>query len=240
MTDPRILKLAKILVEHSTKIKKDEKVMIRGEPAAASLLLEVYKQVILKGAYPIMNIGVEGAGYIYFKHASQEQLMKRPAIAIYEAQQADAVISIGADYNTRELANIDPKRVAMRRKATKEVSDITLKKKWVICDYPTNALAQEADMSLEEFEDFVFSATNVDWVKESKKQDKLKAILDKGKKVRIIGEDTDLTFGIKGRQAIKCDGKYNMPDGEVFIAPEEKTTEGHISYSFQQSTAQEK
>jgi aminopeptidase len=87
-------------------------------------------------------------------------------------------------------------------------------------------------MSLDEFEDFVYNATNIDWKKESKKQDKLKRILDKGKMVRIVGEDTDLSFSIMGRKALKCDGKHNMPDGEVFIAPVENSTNGKIAYSY--------
>jgi aminopeptidase len=123
--------------------------------------------------------------------------------------------------------------MAVWSKTVNPVSEIILKKdNWVIVDYPTNALAQDAEMSLEEFEDFVFSATNVDWKKESRRQDKLKAILDKGKQVRIIGEDTDLTFSIKGRQGIKCCGHRNMPDGEVFIAPVETTTKGYVKYTY--------
>jgi aminopeptidase len=106
------------------------------------------------------------------------------------------------------------------------------KNNWVICEFPTHSLAQDAEMSLEEFEDFCYAATNQDWKKESKKLDKLKKILDKGKLIRITGENTDLMFKIEERIAIKCDGHRNMPDGEVFIAPVENSTEGYIHYTY--------
>ena len=104
--------------------------------------------------------------------------------------------------------------------------------RWVIFFYPTQALAQEAGMSLSEFENFVYRAAIVDWKKESKKLDKLAGIIDKGKHVRIVGKNTELSFSIKGRKHVKCVGDFNMPDGEVFTAPVEDSVNGHIEYSF--------
>lgn len=233
MVDARIRRLAKTLTEHSIKIKKGNIIEISGGEKSKPLLLELSKLILKKGALPRLNVGLEGYSYLYFKYASEEMLKRYPKIGMYEAKNIQGCISIGAEYNTRELTNINPKKISIRRRATKPLQDLILKKdNWVICEFPTNSLAQEADMSLHEFEDFLFKATNVDWKKESKKQDKLKKILDKGKKVRIIGEDTDITFSIKGRQGIKCDGTRNMPDGEVFIAPVETSTEGHIRYTY--------
>ena len=232
MVDPRIVRLASILVNHSVKVKKGELVVISASSEAAPLALECYKMVLKRGAFPRVHFSMPGFAYAYYRHANFQQLNYFPEVAEFEAKKLDKEINIGAPLNTKEFSNIDPKKIAIRRKIVHPISEIILKKKWVCCEYPTNALAQDAEMSLEEFEDFLFKTTNVDWKKESKKQDKIKKILDEGEKVRIVADDTDITFSIKGRTAIKCDGEHNMPDGEVFIAPIETSTEGFIHYSY--------
>ncbi len=113
------------------------------------------------------------------------------------------------------------------------MTDLRLKKgNWGLCGYPSEESAKDAGMSLGDFEDFVFSATNISWEEMSKRQDLLKRILDKGHAVNIRGEGTDLNFSIKGNTAIKCDGKCNMPDGEVFTAPKRDSVNGKISFTF--------
>ncbi len=232
MTDPRIKEVARILVEYSNEIKKGDKVGIDAPIEAIPLVKEIYKLCLQKGAYPKTSLGIPGLTKIYYDNVSQEQLEHFPDLKMYETKYTDAFFSIGGPSNTRELTNVDPKKIAFRSKITNPISEEVLKKRWVIFYYPTNAQAQEADMSLEEFEDFVYSATIQDWKKIAKDQDKLKKILDKGKEVRIVGKNTDIKFSIEGREAVKGDGKNNMPCGEVFIAPKEKTTEGHIEFSF--------
>lgn len=233
MVSPRITKVAKILVNHSCKIKKGEYVQIWVDYKAKAMALEVYKQVLRKGAYPSVKLGLPGSTYTYYKYATEEQLKHFPGISWYEIKKTDAVIYIGAPVNTRELSNVSPKKISMRRKVTEKISKWrTERTKWVIFDYPTEAFAQEADMSLEEFKNFVYRATLIDWKKLTEKQAKIKKVLDRGNKVRIKSKDTDITFSIKGRKAINSDGTYNMPDGEVFIAPREKTTKGYIKYTY--------
>ncbi len=233
MLDPREKKLADILVNYSVKVKKGDIIAVRCGLEAKNLALEVCKLILKKEAFPKLNVGIPGYGYLFYKHATDKMLKNYPKIAEFEAKNIAGSIGIGVEHNTKEFTNVDPKKIAMRRKVLQPLSEIHLKRNnWVICEYPTNALAQDAEMSLEEYEDFVFSATNQDWKKMSKKQDKLKSILDKGKEVRIIGKNTDISFSIKGRQGIKCDGHRNMPDGEVFIAPVENTVEGHIHYTY--------
>ena len=233
MVDPRVSKAADILVNYSTKIRKGEYVQIIAEPSAQDLALEVYKLVLIKGAYPVMKLSLPGQSYIYYKNASDEQLKKFPDVSYYELKKTDAVIYIGAPSNTKELSTIDPKKISARQSILKKYTDYRVEKtKWILFDYPTDAYAQDAEMSLEEFKDFVFRATNVDWQKESKKQDKLKSILDKGKDVHIIGKDTDIKFSISGKKAVKCDGKHNMPDGEVYTEPVKHSVNGHIYYEF--------
>ncbi len=233
MLDPRVKKLAEILVNHSITVKKGSKIVINYQAEAYPLVLECYKLILKKGAYPIIHCGMPGFNYAYFKYASEEQLMKFPEIAMHEAENTNGEINIGASYNSRELTSIDPKKIALRRKTTKPISDVIHKKaNWVLVEYPTNAIAQDAEMSLEEIEDFIFNATNIDWKKVKKEGEKLKKVIDKGEKVRIIGKGTDISFSIKGRIAANSAGKFNMPDGEVFTSPVETTTQGHIFYEF--------
>lgn len=233
MVDQRVKQLAEILVNYSIKIKKGDLIELAFEEAGKELALECYKLIIKKGALSIVNAAMQGFGYNYFKYASDEQLKTFPKIAMFEAKAAAGSISIGGEYNTRELTTIDPKKISLRRKITKPITDIHIKKNnWVGCEFPTNALAQDAEMSLEEFEDFVYSACLKDWKKESKKQDQLKKIIDRGNTVKIVAPDTNLTFSIKGRKGIKCDGKRNMPDGEVFCAPVDDSAEGYIKYTY--------
>ncbi|MFH1408602.1 MAG: aminopeptidase [Nanoarchaeota archaeon] len=231
--DPRIKRSAEILVDYSTKVKKGEKVIISADVAAKDLALECFKLCIQRGALPKIEWSVPGQAYIYYKYASQEQLKNFPQIAFDEIKQTQAVIFIGASQNTRELTNTQPDYIGLRRKTLKPISDWRVQKtKWCIFDYPTQAFAQDADMSLSEFEDFVFKAVDLDWEKHAKQYIRLKEILDKGEKVQIIGDDTDITLGIKGRTSINSNGTYNMPDGEVFMAPVETETEGRIHYTF--------
>lgn len=231
--DPRIKETAKLLIEYSTKTKAGDNVIIYGNYESKELCLELYKQALLKGAFPKIHCSIPGAAYTFYKYANEDQLNHFPEVDWFEIQRADVTLFIGAPYNTRELSSIDAERIATRRKVTKKITDHRVNyTRWCIFDFPCNSLAQEADISLDELQDFIYSATLLDWKKQSEMQDKLKKVLDEGKTVRIVGEDTDITLNIEGRTGIKADGKHNMPDGEVFLGPVETKTEGYISYSF--------
>jgi len=230
--DPRVTKAAEILVNYSTKIKKGEHVQILGDIESKDLILEVYRLCIQKGAFPTTKISLPGQSYIYYKNASEEQLEHYPEISEEEMKKTDAYIAIRGNSNTRELTNIDPKIISKRRKVLRPLQNIRLTKKWVLYDYPSHSLAQEADMSTEEFEDFVFSSTNIDWESFNKNLQKVKNIMQSGDEVRIVTNDTDIKFNTKDRKYVVGDGTHNMPDGEVFTAPVETSTEGHIKFSY--------
>jgi aminopeptidase len=232
MADLRITKLAKILVEHSTKVKKGDRVAINGDVIAEPLIKEVYRFCLKKGAFVAVHTHLPGLSQIYFKNASDAQLKHFPNVALFESKQSDVFIGIWGNSNTRELSNIDPKKITLRSKVTNEISKIRLTKRWVGCDFPTNALAMEADMSLEEYEDWFYSACNIDYTALQKKYSKLKQILDNGSDVRIVGKNTDLHLSIKNMAALDNQGDHNIPDGEVFTAPEKFKTEGHIEFSY--------
>lgn len=232
MKDFRIIKAANILVNYSTRVRKGDYVQIVADYLAKDMALEVYKLVVKNGAYPILHIGLPGAAYYYYKYASERQLRHFPKIAMYEMKNADVVIYVGASSNTRELNSINPKKVIIRQKTVDPITQERLKKRWVLFEYPTDSLAQEADMSLEEFEKFVFDSVLVNWKKESKKLQKLASLLNKTNNVRIIGKNTDLSMSVRKRNAIVANGEFNMPDGEVFTAPVEKSVRGYISFDF--------
>ena len=229
MNDERIKKVADILVNYSLKVKRGEYVQVLADTEAEHLVKEIYKLILKKGAFPVLKIDFPWQNYTYYTSASDEQLNHFPELSFEEMKKTDAFIRIDAGKNARSLTNVDPKKISLRQKIVDPINKERLKKKWVIFDYPSDSLAQEAEMSTEEFEDFVYNACIRDWEKKSKAMDKIVNIM-RGKIVRIAGDNTDITFSIEGRKWVKGDGRYNIPDGEIFTAPNEKTTEGFIEF----------
>jgi aminopeptidase len=236
MIDPRVKKLAELLVDYSVFVKKGENVIISGSSNEADLINEIYRLVIKRGAYPYVDVGLPGMSYIYYKNASIEQLKKYPKIRDYIIKSCQKYIGIGSPTNTREFSNIDPSKLAIRSKVTRPISDYVVnsqpKMYRTTLDYPVPALAQDAEMSTEEYEDFLFSACLLDWKKLSKRFTHLQKVLNSGKVVRIVGEDTDLTLRIYKKSFVVDDGKENMPGGEIFCAPEKFSAEGHIRFTY--------
>ncbi len=235
LIDPRLNKMADILINHSLKVKKGERVLISADILAKPFVLVLYEKLIKKGA---AEIRVQFDSYefaeIYFKNASQKQIKIFPKISFSEMKQIDCYLAIRASGNRKALSKIDAFKIAEREKTIRPILDWRAEKtRWVIANFPCEAFAQEAEMSLAEYEDFVFKGVGgVDWKKLAKNQEKIKRLVNKAKNVRIIASDTDLTFFIKGRKAISDDGEKNMPGGEVFTSVVEDSANGHIKYSF--------
>ncbi|MFQ6009938.1 MAG: aminopeptidase [Candidatus Aenigmatarchaeota archaeon] len=236
MVDPRVKKLAEILVDYCVFVKKGERVIIDGSVEASDLIKEIYRLVIKRGAYPWDDISIPGLGYIFYKNASKEQLKKYPKIWEYVVKRSQKYIGIGSPINTREFSNIDPKRIAIRQKVTRPITDYIVNARpkiyRVTLDYPTPALAQDAEMSMEEYEDFLFSACLLDWKKLSKRLKRLQKILNRGKTIRIVGKDTDISMNIYKKSFVIDDGHENMPGGEIFCAPEKYSANGHIRFTY--------
>lgn len=236
MADPRIKEAARILVDYSTKVKKGENVIISGSAEAAPLIKELYKLIIKKGAYPSVKVGLDGMSYIYYKNASQEQLKHFPDIYFDELKKTQVYIGIISDTNTRELSGIEPKKIAIRQKTTRKISDYIVntqdKIRRVTTIFPTKALAQDAEMSLEEYEDFVFGSMILDWNKLNKRYKHLQGIMNNAKEIRIIGEGTDLRLNVYKKSFVVDAGEENFPGGEIFCAPEPKSVNGHIRFTY--------
>jgi len=232
MTDSRIQEIAKILVDYSTKVKENDYVQIVGDLEAEPLMKELYKLVLLKKAYPVLKPHFGWQAFTYYRNATETQLEHFPEVAFEEMKKTDVVIYISASSNTRQLTNVNPNLISKRQKVNYPINKERLKKRWVIFDFPSSGLAQEADMSTEEFEDFVYKSCILNWEEKAKELDKAINIMSKGKTVKIIGEDTNLTFSIEGRKFVKGDGTMNMPDGEIFTAPVENTVNGYIKFTY--------
>jgi aminopeptidase len=232
--DPRIREWAQVLVNYSTKVKKGDVVLITaGGAEALPLVKELYVQCLAKGAkYVEYEIAVPEINRHFYNSANKEQLSYFPAHKLEFMKQVTVYIAIGAADNSMVMAQANQKNMIGYAKVTRPIVDQRVKHtRWVITRYPTHGGAQEARMSLEEYEDYVLSSCCIDWNSESKKQEKLKKLMDRTDKVRITASDTDLSFSIKGLDGIKCDGRYNIPDGEVFTAPVKDSVEGYITYN---------
>ncbi len=245
MVDKRIEKFAHILIHHSLRIKKHDLFQISGTHLAAPLIREVYKQALEAGAHPYTHIGIDGLAEMYYKHSSKTQLQYVSPIDKFEIERIDARLSIISPENTRNLTGVDPKKQAVSNTARREIMEIFLnramkkKLRWSVTQYPTQAAAQDAEMSLGDYENFVFGAAHVDaknpvayWKSVFVEQEKIRKYLETKKNLHVLAKDTDLTVSVAGRKWINCSGQENFPDGEVFTGPVENATEGYIRYTF--------
>ncbi len=243
--DPRVKKLAHVLIHYSLKLKKGQLVKIVGETVAIPLIKAAFEEALRVGAHPYIQIKVPDNDEFFFKHATPAQLKYISPIARTEINKMDAYLVIWGSENTRYLAGADPKRQAalqrtMRplwQKLFKRMADKSLS--WVGTQFPTLADAQDADMSLSDYEDFVYRAGHVlssdpikHWQKVHREQDRLVRILNRKDNIHVQAEGTDLRLRVKGRKWINCAGEENFPDGEIFTGPLERSVNGYITYSY--------
>lgn len=234
MNDPRIEQLAKNLIHYSVELKPGEKILIENigneVPLVRALIREAYKA----GGVPFLSIKNNELLRILLQDATEEQLKAMARFEIARMGEMDAYIGLRAGDNTNELKSVPPENMKLYMQHYQKPlhSDLRVKKtKWVILRYPNYSTAQLAGVPTEEFEDFYFNVCNLDYRKMSGAMENLVTLMEKTDRVRITGKDTDLSFSIKGLPAIKCDGKVNIPDGEVFSAPILDSVNGVISYN---------
>lgn len=245
MKDKRIENLAQILIDYSLQIKPHDILMINGSSLATPLIKETYKLALNRGAHPHIRLGIPDLVEYFYKNASDQQLTYVSPISEFETKTITAQLSIISQENTCNLTNVDPEKQAQCSVAHQHLQQLFLKRaakkdlRWCITQYPTNAAAQDAQMSLEEYENFVFKAAHIQkkdpiqhWQTVYKQQEKLRRILQTKKTIHILGKDTDLSLSVKDRIWINCAGKENFPDGEIFTGPVETSLNGKIHYSF--------
>ena len=245
MSEARMKKLADVLVNYSVKVKPGEWVNINASIVAMPLMKEVYQQVLIAGGMPTTNIYDDDLNEIYYKEANDDQLawVSPTAKLIYE--KADVMIHLRGAENTRSLSGVDPKKQSARSMATRGLTETYMDRsakedlRWMLTDFPCPAFAQEADMSLSEYEDFVYAATYADtddpvaeWKRVHDEQQKVVDWLKGRKIVTVKSPNADLTLSIEGRTFINSDGKNNMPSGEVFTGPVEDSANGWVRYTY--------
>ncbi len=243
MVDSRVEKLAKLCIRYSVAVKPEEIVVIQGSELAFPLINEIFRECLLSDAYPYVMPELDVA-YTFYKHAKEHQLKFVSPFARFMDENMDVQIRIQCQPNPKRLSNIDASKIQLRRASGRESSEILAKRglegkfRSVILPYPINAQAQEAAMSLEEYEDFVYESCLVDkedpvaeWEKIHEQQERICHFLNQIGEIHVFGEDTDLTFSVKGRKWINCSGKENMPDGEVFTSPIEDSANGEVRFT---------
>jgi len=246
MADPRVAKLGDLLVNYSLALGPAQLLRIDAGTVAAPLVTEAYRSALRAGANARTRIELEGLDVISLGESDDEQLVFVSEIDRFEVEQVDAVMTIWGDRNTRALSQADPDRVSRRIASRRELTKRFWERidageaNWVGTRFPTEAHAQDAEMSLSEYEDFVFAACHVrenedpvaHWRAVSTELNARARELETFRELRIVGPDTDLRVNVEGRSWLAADGKLNMPDGEIFTSPVETETEGEIRFSF--------
>lgn len=245
MADARVARLAEVIVGHSLAVSPGQLVVIEGPTLAAPLVRELCRFVLRAGAHPRARLVVEGAQELRLSLAGDPQLDWVDPLFREHVEHADARVVILADFNTRALSGIDPRRLARVKRARGPYLSRLLERAaagelaWVVTAYPTNAAAQEAGMSLRDYSELVFGAALLDrddpvaaWRELGERLHRLGEWLGGVRELRVVGPGTDLSFSVEGRTWIPCDGLQNLPDGELFTAPVEDSVEGEIRFTY--------
>ena len=250
MSDPRVAKFAKVLVEHSARIVPGDRVLIEATTAAEPLVRELYIQILEKGGIPHPMIAFPGMmpfsqDEMYLTYAKDAQLDFVPTFYKMAYDQFESRIRVHSATNTRGTTNIDPVKAQRRGKALSSITASQMRRgaegvfKWVTTLYPTDGYAQDAGMSLKDYEDFVFNAVHAHeddpiayWNGTAAGQQKAIDWLAKKSQVVMRGPNVDLTLSIKGRTFMNSTGMYNMPDGEIYTGPVEDSVNGWVRFTY--------
>jgi len=245
MPDPRLVKLADLLVNYSVKIKPSDWVLVRGDMIAEPLVAEVVRHVVKAGGNPSVHLSSDDLDEAFMAEASEAQLNWVSPVNKMLYDDADVLMSIRATSNTRALTGIDPEKERMRAIAHRDLTETYMRRsaakelRWVGTQFPCPAYAQEADMSLRDYEDFVYAATFCDkedpiaeWQRIHDEQQKIIDWLVGKKMVTVKSPNADLTLSIEGRTFINSDGEKNMPSGEIFTGPVEDSANGWVNFTY--------
>lgn len=234
MVDTRITTLAKNLINYSCELQEKENVLIEAIGLELPLVTELIKETYRVGGVPFVMIKHNSVERAILMNASREQMEQRANFEGAVMREMQAYIGIRSSNNTAELSDVPPAKMEIYQKDYWHQVHGKIRvpqTKWVILRYPNPSMAQSANMSTEGFEDFYFKVCNLDYRKMSLAMDPLVELIEKTDQVRITGPGTDISFSIKGLPAIKCDGKCNIPDGEVYTAPVRDSVNGKITYN---------
>jgi len=232
MQDPRYALLARQLVAHSTRLQKGERVLIDAFDIPDEMIVALIRAVRARKAAPFVQIHRARVGRELSVGATEEQFETAAEIELGRMRRMDAYIAVRGSHNITESADIPPENLRMIARKLKPVLDHRIRKtRWVVLRWPTPAMAQQAGMSTEAFEDFYFRVCTLDYARLAPGMRALVRLMGSTDQVHITGPGTDLRFSIKGIPAIPCGGSHNIPDGEVFTAPVRDSVEGHVHFN---------
>jgi aminopeptidase len=246
MQDPRLAKLADVLVNYSARVKKNDLVRITATTAVEPLVVEVFRSVLRSGGHPHVALAPDECDWIRLAEGSDEQLRFEDPLWMQYAETIDAYIGIWGSDNTKALTRAAPERQALVSQGRKRFLQRFMQRaaegklRWVGTQFPCQSAAQDAERSLAEYEDFVFRAglLHLDdpaaaWREISQRQQRVVDYLSTKEEIRFVTpQGTDLSVRVAGRTWINCDGHENFPDGEVFTGPHEDATRGVVRFSF--------
>ena len=240
-------KLAKIAVNYSLHIKKGQRAFITGPALAKELFQAMYIEILKAGGHPFLLPQIEGVAELYYTYASEEQLLYVDKVQKMVVKEFDHYIVILGDYNTRKLSQINPEIISKaqgspdRRELFEMLEERMSKKElgYLVIPCPSNSLAQEANMDLFSYINFIKKALFLEkedpieeWNKLKKRQEEIIEHLNRIKEIHVIGEDTNLTFSVEGRTWKNSSGNLNLPDGEVYTSPHEDSANGYIRFTY--------
>ena len=245
MTDPRLERMAQVITNYSIAVQPGEWVGLRGDVVTLPAIRAIYAAVLEAGGHPTLLLTDDYITRAYLREASDDQLAWVSPTNLLRYDEIDIMVSVLGEQNTRSMTGIDPKRMQQRAQATRQLSETFMRRdgegslKWTVTQYPTHADAQEANMSLEEYEDFVYGAMLLDeddpvaeWRKLGEMQQKKVDWLAGKKAITLKGPNIDLKLSIDGRKFINADGTKNFPDGEIFTGPVEDSVNGWVRFSY--------
>lgn len=240
-------KYAKLLVNYCLAVKKNDKVYINSTYLAEDLLREVAKEVYIAGGIPVMNIELQGFGELALMYGEGHQLSWVNPMKKHIMETFDCYLNIRApfDKGDGESEPADEARFKLLQQAQQEINKIYFERigngsmRRCLCQYPTQAGADDARMSLAEYEKFVYQSCYLfdedpvaKWLEVRQTQQVYVDYLNKADKIQYLGPHIDISFSVKGRTWINSDGRANMPSGEVFSAPIEDTVNGQVHFSY--------
>ena len=245
MSDERLQKLAEVLVNYSAGVKPGDFVLIQAEEVALEWIEAVAAAAIKAKAHVETLVDLPRIKELQLKYGDETQLLHEKFIQKSVLKKADVWLTAWGTRNTKANSNVEAQKIQLATKGnsswrkiySERMGDGTLR--WCGTQYPTHADAQEAEMSLSEYQDFVYHAGLLDtknpvaaWEKIQQQQQKWVEYLNRKHEIHLTGENTDLTINVEGRQWINCCGKRNFPDGEIFTSPVENKINGYIAFSF--------
>jgi len=230
--DPRFTQLAEGLTGFSTALKKGERVLIDAFDVPDAIVIALIRAARARGAHPLVQIHRARITREMTLEAEEAQFSPHADVELARMQKVDAYIALRGSDNIFESSDVPPAKVQLVSRLMKPVLDYRVgKTKWVVLRWPTSAMAQQAGMSTEAFEDFYFNVCTLDYGRMAPGMKALKELMERTDRVQLKGPGTDLAFSIKGIGAQPCGGLRNIPDGEVFSCPVRDSVDGVIQYN---------